>query len=143
MAGLISAGEILLKAGSSAECSKGFITLVCPQLLGVKARHYGQVADYSQGQYNEPMADTPVKRFIAGAVCPACSKMDKLRMYTEGDRQHRECVSCGYADVMDQSGNIVELGTRVNQPRPGEDVLAHEEEVQVLSLDPKGSPTLH
>ncbi|MGV8919596.1 MAG: YheV family putative zinc ribbon protein [Pseudomonas sp.] len=56
------------------------------------------------------------KRFIAGAVCPACSEPDKLMMWNENDVPHRECVSCGYSDTLNEQGLSVpkELGTRVN-----------------------------
>jgi uncharacterized metal-binding protein (TIGR02443 family) len=41
------------------------------------------------------------KRFIAGAVCPKCSEMDKLVMYKNDEgRETRECVVCDYIDVM-------------------------------------------
>lgn len=56
-----------------------------------------------------------VKRFIAGAVCPACESMDSVRMWGEDGVQHRECVSCGYGDTLDERGNSIprELPTRV------------------------------
>ena len=56
------------------------------------------------------------KRFIAGAVCPACSEMDKIQMWDEDGVPHRECVACGYADTLDERGNSVpkEIPTRVN-----------------------------
>lgn len=81
--------------------------------------------------------NTKVRRFIAGAVCPRCAEMDKLVMYTNDDQQQvRECVRCGYKDVMTDNGPE-ELTTRVNQPRPGEKPLAHEDEIQVVNiLDP-------
>jgi len=66
------------------------------------------------------MSDAPVnvtkKRFIAGAVCPACSEPDKLMMWNENDVPHRECAACGYADTLNEQGLSVpkELGTRVN-----------------------------
>jgi len=65
------------------------------------------------------MSDVPKvtkKRFIAGAVCPACSEMDKIQMWDEDGVPHRECVACGYADTLDARGNSVpkELPTRVN-----------------------------
>ncbi|WP_419737181.1 YheV family putative zinc ribbon protein [Pseudomonas sp. COR18] len=58
------------------------------------------------------------KRFIAGAVCPACSEQDKLMMWSEDDVPHRECVACGYADTLNEQGLSVprELSTRVNTP---------------------------
>ena len=85
------------------------------------------------------MSPTP-KRFIAGAVCPRCAEMDKLTMYVdEAGQQIRECVSCGYSDRMTDQGPE-ELPTRVNQLRPGEQPLAHEDEIQVVNLmDPKKS----
>jgi uncharacterized protein len=64
------------------------------------------------------------KRFIAGAVCPACSEMDKLMMWNEDEVPHRECVACGYSDTLNAQGQSIprELGTRVNQaeakPKP-------------------------
>lgn len=76
------------------------------------------------------MTETPVvitkKRFIAGAVCPACSEPDKLMMWSVNDVPHRECVGCGYSDTLNEQGNSVpsELGTRVNK-------------IAVKTLDPK------
>jgi uncharacterized metal-binding protein (TIGR02443 family) len=66
------------------------------------------------------MSDAPVtvtqKRFIAGAVCPACSEPDKIKMWNVGSVPHRECVGCGYADTLNEQGQSVpkELATRVN-----------------------------
>ena len=66
------------------------------------------------------MSDVPMnvskRRFIAGAVCPACSELDKIQMWDEDGVPHRECVACGYADTLDERGNSVpkELPTRVN-----------------------------
>jgi len=68
------------------------------------------------------MTETPrvitKKRFIAGAVCPACSEPDKLMMWSEDDVPHRECVHCGYSDTLNAQGQSIptELGTRVNKP---------------------------
>lgn len=60
--------------------------------------------------------NAPKKRFIAGAVCPACSEQDKIQMWEEDGVPHRECVACGYADTLDARGNSVpkEIPTRVN-----------------------------
>jgi uncharacterized metal-binding protein (TIGR02443 family) len=56
------------------------------------------------------------KRFIAGAVCPACSEQDKVQMWDVDGVPNRECVACGYADTLNEHGQSVpkELGTRVN-----------------------------
>ena len=60
------------------------------------------------------------KRFIAGAVCPKCSKMDKLIVYKNDDgREVRECVVCDYQDIMKSEEEMLadakasELTTRV------------------------------
>lgn len=74
------------------------------------------------------------RRFIAGAVCPRCAQMDKIVMYDLDNQRIRECVSCGYRDALDEAGNTLELPTRVNQPRPGEPPLAHEEEVSIVRV---------
>ena len=62
------------------------------------------------------MSEVTSKRFIAGAVCPACSEMDKIQMWNVDNVPHRECVACGYADTLDERGNSVprEIPTRVN-----------------------------
>ncbi|KAF1070721.1 MAG: hypothetical protein GAK45_00719 [Pseudomonas citronellolis] len=58
----------------------------------------------------------PKKRFIAGAVCPACSEQDKIVMWDVDGVPHRECVACGYSDTLNAQGQSVprELSTRVN-----------------------------
>ena len=80
------------------------------------------------------------RRFIAGAVCPRCAEMDKTVMYDDEHGQRvRECVRCGYKDALDENGQPMELSTRVNEPRPGEKPLAHEDEitfVRVLDNNP-------
>ncbi|MFT5116866.1 MAG: putative metal-binding protein (TIGR02443 family) [Kiritimatiellia bacterium] len=78
------------------------------------------------------------KRFIAGAVCPRCSEMDKLVTYKEGDKEFRECVSCDFHDEMRFQQNQREVDTRVNVSSEQAKV-----ETQVLMLDPKGSLKKH
>lgn len=82
------------------------------------------------------------KRFIAGAVCPQCAEMDKLVMFRDAEQQSvRECVRCGYRDVMTEQGpQVLEPSTRVNSPRPGEPTLAHEEPVQLLTIRDSSPP---
>lgn len=72
------------------------------------------------------------KRFIAGAVCPRCSEMDKLVTYQEDGKEFRECVACGFHDEMRFKQHQHELDTRVNVTE--EKV---QQETQVLILDPK------
>ncbi|OPX54287.1 hypothetical protein SAMN02745127_03002 [Oceanospirillum multiglobuliferum] len=75
-----------------------------------------------------------IKRFIAGAVCPRCSEMDKLRAWTIDDTQYRECVACDFSDEMSLTmPPVEELATRVNQTE-----VDPKEEIQVVKLmDPK------
>lgn len=55
------------------------------------------------------------KRFIAGAVCPRCSEMDKLVVYSKKGKDFRECVSCGFQEEMRFQNEPEELETRVNR----------------------------
>jgi uncharacterized metal-binding protein (TIGR02443 family) len=61
------------------------------------------------------------RRFIAGAVCPRCGKMDKL--VVDSASNNRECVSCGYSDKRPDAAQA-ELRTRVNRPRRRQDTDA-------------------
>lgn len=54
------------------------------------------------------------KRFIAGAVCPRCAKLDKIVMYREDGNDIRECISCDYTDKMQFKTVQREIETRVN-----------------------------
>ncbi|MFB9885994.1 YheV family putative zinc ribbon protein [Balneatrix alpica] len=76
---------------------------------------------------------TPIKRFIAGAVCPRCAKQDTLRMYRDEEREYRECIACDFSDSLRLDGQPdtqAELPTRVNQSGPA----VREEDVQVIKL---------
>ncbi|MFT7387404.1 MAG: putative metal-binding protein (TIGR02443 family) [Candidatus Endobugula sp.] len=81
---------------------------------------------------------TVKKRFIAGAVCPRCSEMDRLVTYKEDGKEFRECVSCDFHDEMRFKQNTRELDTRVNLEK---EQLA--EETQVIILDPGSFPKKH
>jgi len=61
------------------------------------------------------MAYSTKRRFVAGAVCPRCSAMDKLVVYSEEGKDYRECVACGFKDEMRFTPQVRELDTRVNQ----------------------------
>ncbi len=62
---------------------------------------------------------TTPKRFVAGAVCPKCGAMDRLRLWRDDTYEHRECISCDYTDQMrlDGAPEPAELSTRVNQEK--------------------------
>ena len=64
------------------------------------------------------------RRFIAGAVCPRCARMDKIVVNLDTDR--RECVACGFSEGRPESGTggnarslpadaMTELPTRVSR----------------------------
>lgn len=75
------------------------------------------------------------RRFIAGAVCPRCKEMDTIVMYRQDGIEHRECVSCDFAESANFAPPAQELPTRVNQPEPE----ARDEDVQVVRIiDPEG-----
>lgn len=61
------------------------------------------------------MAYSNKRRFVAGAVCPRCSEMDKLVVYSEEGKDYRECVACGFKDEMIFKYGSRELETRVNK----------------------------
>ena len=44
-------------------------------------------------------------RFIAGAVCPACGRMDRLVLESGGEDQRRRCVACGHTDDLRSAGS--------------------------------------
>jgi len=71
------------------------------------------------------------KRFIAGAVCPKCSEMDKVMVYNKEGQDYRECVSCGFSDEMHFQQQVRELETRVNKTEEEKQA-----EVQVLQFPP-------
>lgn len=74
-----------------------------------------------------------VKRFIAGAICPKCSALDKLKAWQEDGFQHRECVECGFTDRLSLQAPPAslanELATRVNSTTPDP-----RDEIQVVKL---------
>lgn len=40
-----------------------------------------------------------VKRFIAGAICPACKQKDTLRIWIYDSVSHRDCVACNFYET--------------------------------------------
>ncbi|MCE3251748.1 MAG: hypothetical protein K0Q67_758 [Cellvibrio sp.] len=81
------------------------------------------------------MAYSTTRRFVAGAVCPRCSEMDKLVVYNQDGKDYRECVACGYKEEMHFKPVARELDTRVNQTEEDK-----KEAVQVINILPLGKP---
>lgn len=71
-----------------------------------------------------------IKRFIAGAICPACGEQDKLYLVDGEDGQRvRACVRCDFSERQRFELSSAELDTRVNRSR--EQV---EQSVQLVKL---------
>jgi hypothetical protein len=81
------------------------------------------------------MAYSTTRRFVAGAVCPRCSEMDKLVVYNEVGKDFRECVACGYKEEMHFKPVARELETRVNQTEEEK-----KDAVQVINILPFEKP---
>lgn len=71
---------------------------------------------------------SPVKRFIAGAICPKCNTLDVLKAWQADGFQHRECAACDFSDQMSLVAPE-ELPTRVNQTQPDP-----KDEIQVVKI---------
>lgn len=81
------------------------------------------------------MAYSTTRRFVAGAVCPRCSEMDKLVVYNDEGKDYRECVACGYKEEMHFKPVARELETRVNQTEDDK-----KDAVQVINILPFEKP---
>ena len=81
------------------------------------------------------MAYSTTRRFVAGAVCPRCSEMDKLVVYSQEGKDYRECVACGYKEEMHFKPVARELETRVNQTEDEK-----KEAVQIINILPFEKP---
>jgi len=81
------------------------------------------------------MAYSTTRRFVAGAVCPRCSEMDKLVVYNHEGKDYRECVACGYKEEMHFKPVARELETRVNQTEDDK-----KDAVQVINILPFEKP---
>ncbi|RKR03247.1 hypothetical protein C7446_1768 [Kushneria sinocarnis] len=64
------------------------------------------------------MSDSTPKRFIAGAVCPRCGAMDRVRSWEQHGIRYRDCVSCDFFEQLPiEEESTEELETRVNRIR--------------------------
>lgn len=76
------------------------------------------------------------KRFIAGAICPRCAEMDRIRSWEQNGIRYRECVSCDFFEQLPiEEQAAPELETRVNRQR---EETASQDFQTVKILDPKG-----
>jgi uncharacterized metal-binding protein (TIGR02443 family) len=58
--------------------------------------------------------DSHRRRFIAGAVCPRCSLMDKI--VVDLDTDQRRCVSCGFSEARPGEPASAQHETTVQTP---------------------------
>lgn len=76
------------------------------------------------------------KRFIAGAICPRCAELDRIRAWEQHGVRYRECVSCDFLEQLPiEEESTQELETRVNRIRESQ---ARDTLQTVRILDPKG-----
>lgn len=59
------------------------------------------------------MSNKNRKRFIAGATCPSCKKIDSLMLYFENNVEKLACVRCDYKET--QTDPIVASATRASE----------------------------
>ncbi|MDW7747586.1 MULTISPECIES: YheV family putative zinc ribbon protein [Halomonas] len=79
---------------------------------------------------------TVTKRFIAGAICPRCAEMDRIRSWEQNGIRYRDCVSCDFFEQLPiEDEALPELETRVNREREEQ---ARSDLQTVKILDPKG-----
>lgn len=79
------------------------------------------------------MAFSKTPRFIAGAICPRCSAMDRIRVFNEDGKDYRECVDCGFKQEQHIQPQVREIETRVNTTE--EERKAQEQVVKILTPD--------
>ncbi len=70
------------------------------------------------------------KRFIAGASCPACQKMDTIVMYLEQDNKVFECVECGHKELLSQGHTKSSDDQKTATKSPDKDSM-----IQWISID--------
>ena len=76
------------------------------------------------------------KRFIAGAICPRCAAMDRVRTWEQNGVRYRDCVACDFFEQLpiEEPTGAEEIETRVNRTREEQ----KNSDVQTVRiLDPK------
>jgi uncharacterized metal-binding protein (TIGR02443 family) len=79
-----------------------------------------------------------MRRFIAGAVCPACRAVDRTLVQQVGDERQRRCVACGHTEALVESHTpepATRLAARATNVTPAQPV-------RLIEPDPvrKGGP---
>jgi uncharacterized protein len=76
------------------------------------------------------MAYSKIPRFVAGAVCPRCSAMDRIKVYHREGKDYRECINCGFKQELHIQPQFREPDTRVN--RTPEERAREQQVVKIL-----------
>jgi hypothetical protein len=53
-----------------------------------------------------PNQPRTARRYIAGAVCPACGLVDKIYVETDGKTATRKCNRCDFTESLDLDGGV-------------------------------------
>ncbi len=59
------------------------------------------------------------RRFIAGAVCPQCKRVDRTVLEQRGDELVRSCIDCGFEERMSTGAPVP--GGRFDAPKKRDD----------------------
>ena len=51
------------------------------------------------------------KRFIAGAICPACSSLDRIFVYSDKHVKIQQCWACGHKEKKVMRSHTVDAST--------------------------------
>ncbi len=81
------------------------------------------------------------KRFIAGAVCPSCGSMDSIRIFrSETEKDYRECVECGFSDMMKEEPR---LNGDLPEARIAREESVLEEQTEIIRFVDAAPPEKH
>lgn len=56
------------------------------------------------------MVEDRKKRFIAGAICPACNREDTIFMLKSENRVSRHCIECDFSEGLEELDNSSPVG---------------------------------
>ena len=80
------------------------------------------------------------RRFVAGAICPACGEIDKITVSMDRADKRRECVSCAYVDALPDESAFSEPQTRVSSDVVQAPPESPDSMIQILSLVDPAKP---
>ena len=77
-----------------------------------------------------------MSRFIAGAVCPSCGKLDRIVIEEKDAVSMRHCVSCGYSEKKPENVQLPSpnLKGRLEQSTP---IQVNASKLDIINLDEK------